>query len=293
MEPRLRDYVENLFATAPRTKQAYELKEEIIRNTIERYHDLIADGKSEGEAYNLAIAGIGDINELLEALGAEPVSEQKYTDEQLAAINSRSSIFKGIAVALYILCVTPNIFLSMTPLINIAPAFMFFMVSIATGLLIYGKRTKYTPVMDNHDEVVKIKRKAIIKATAIGMYISCVTPCILLAQTSLVNISPVFMFLLIAGATVMVVVSKNRNTYEKTDETMVENFKEWNSRKKSTSALYKILVAILWVTTSFVYIFITTVSGFFGVAVTWIIFLVAAALQNLMRAVFDYVEAKK
>lgn len=37
MEPKLRDYVENLFAHAPRTKQSYELKEEIIRNTIDRY----------------------------------------------------------------------------------------------------------------------------------------------------------------------------------------------------------------------------------------------------------------
>lgn len=110
MEPKLRDYIENLFATAPNTKQAYELKEEIIRNTIDRYHDLLSEGKSEGEAYNLAIAGIGDINELLEALGGNPIAENAMTDEQNAAIRSRNSIFTGIAVALYILCVTPCIY---------------------------------------------------------------------------------------------------------------------------------------------------------------------------------------
>lgn len=55
MEPKLRDYIENLFATAPNTKQSYELKEEIIRNTIERYHDLLADGKSEGGLITLQL----------------------------------------------------------------------------------------------------------------------------------------------------------------------------------------------------------------------------------------------
>lgn len=55
MEPKLRDYIENLFATAPNTKQAYELKEEIIRNTIDRYHDLLADGKTRARLTTLQL----------------------------------------------------------------------------------------------------------------------------------------------------------------------------------------------------------------------------------------------
>lgn len=293
MEPKLRDYIENLFATAPNTKQAYELKEEIIRNTIDRYHDLLADGKSEGEAYNLAIAGIGDINELLEALGGNAIEENAMTEEQNAAIRSKNSIFTGIAVALYILCVTPCILLSGTALVEISPVFMFLMISAATGLLIYRNKTKYIILEENPEKVSKIRTNAILKAVAVGMYISCVTPCILLAQTPLVTISPVFMFLMIAVATVIIVFTRDKNGYTKADETMVENFKEFNGRKHKTSALYKALVAILWVTTSFLYIFITGVSGFAAASVTWIIFLVAIALQNLMKAIFDYVEARK
>lgn len=291
MEPKLRDYVENLFIKAPNTKQAYELKEEIIRNTIERYHDLIAEGKSAGEAYNLAITGIGDINELLEALGGEPISEQNYTDDQISTINSRQSIFKGIAVALYILCVTPTIFLSMTPLVAISPVFMFLMIAVATGLIIYGSRTKYVPVMTDAQNIATTKRGAVLKAIAIGLYICCVTPCILLAETSFVVISPVFMFLMIAAATVIIVVNKNSNT--KPDTTMVENFKQWNGQKRATSTLYKILVAVLWVLISLIYIYITFSTGLVTASVTWVIFLVAVALQNLMKAIFDYVEASK
>lgn len=292
MEPKLRDYIENLFACAPRTKQAYELKEEIIRNTIERYQDFLAEGKSEGESYNLAIAGIGDINELLEALGAAPINERKYSDEKLSVIKSRNSVFKSIAIALYILCVTPCIIFGETSVQNIGPALMFYMISTATGLLIYAKMTKFIPAIEEAN-AKKIKRRALLRAIAVGLYISCPTPCILLSEISLVTLSPVFMFLMIAAATVIVILSNSDKSYKKTDETMVENFKEWNSRKEHTSALYKILVAILWVTASFVYLWITFATSFTTVAATWIIFLIAVALQQLMKAIFDYVEAGK
>lgn len=297
MEPKLRDYVENLFAHAPRTKQSYELKEEIIRNTIDRYHDLVAEGKNEGEAYNLAVAGIGDINELLEALGAEPLSEKQYSDEQLEAIKNRGTLFRVIAIALYILCVTPVVIFSEIDfghlnLENFGVVLMFFMISTATGLLIYSGMTKFVPTMD---EVTakKSKTKAALRAAAVGLFISCPTPCIILDNSPLVNVSPVFMFLIIAAATVMIILSKANKGYCRADDTMVESFKEFNGRKKKTSALYKILVAILWVTTSFIYIWLTVVTGFVTVAVTWVVFLVAVALQNLMKAIFDYVEASK
>lgn len=292
MEPKLREYIEKLFVSAPKTHQAYELKEEIIRNTIERYHDLLAEGKSEGEAYNLAIAGIGDINELIEALGGEVSEAPLHTDEELYKIKSRTSVFKAIAIALYILCFTPCVLLAETALTAVSPAFMFFMISIATGLLIYSSKTKYVVCENDKEKISAIKKKALIRATAVGMYISCVTPCILLAETALVEISPVFMFLMIALATVMIVLSRDNNAYTKADDTMVENFKEFNGRKKQTSALYKLLVAILWVTTSIVYVYLTIATGIVTVVVTWIVFLVAVAVQNLMKAIFDYVEAK-
>lgn len=293
MEPKLRDYVEKLFASAPKTHQAYELKEEIIRNTIERYHDLISEGRSEGEAYNLAISGIGDINELIEALGGEVSEKSVYTDDQLACVKSRQSVFNAIAVALYILCFTPCILLEATPLATASAAIMFFMISIATGLIIYGARTKYIICETDKDKITAIKKKALLRAVAVGMYISCVTPCILLAETALVEVSPVFMFLMIALATVIIVLSKDRTSYTKADDTMVENFKEWNGKKKETSALYKILVAILWITTSILYVYITVATGLVTVVVTWVIFLVAVAVQNLIKAIFDYVEARK
>lgn len=298
MEPKLRDYIEKLFSNAPRTKQAYELKEEIIRNTIERYHDLVADGKAEGEAYNLAIAGIGDINELLEVLGTNPVEEGNCSDEQLVQIKNRSTIFNTIAIALYILCVTPCIFFGMFGCGSFGAAVMFWMLSAATGLLIYNHCTKLLMLEENVTTVKDKKIRAIMRAVAIGLYISCPTPAILASLLYLNGgIGALGLFIFIAVATALLILSKNFNTYTKTDDTMVENFKEFNNRKKQTSVTYKILVAILWVTISIAYIIITIVGiqtvSIAIAAISWVIFILGIALQQLMKAIFDYVEASK
>ena len=47
------------------------MKEEILQNLTEKYNDLLSDGKSEVAAYNIAVAGIGDISELIEELKRE------------------------------------------------------------------------------------------------------------------------------------------------------------------------------------------------------------------------------
>lgn len=298
MEPKLRDYIEYLFSNAPRTKQAYELKEEIIRNTIERYHDLVAEGKAEGEAYNLAIAGIGDINELLEVLGEKSVDETNCTEEQLAQIKSRNTIFNSISVGLYILCVTPLFFFGALGCGEFGTILMFLMISGATGLLIYNRSTKSLLLENNPTVIRNTKIRSIMRSVAIGLYISCPVPAILSHMLYLNGgIGALGLFFFIAVATALLILSKNFDTYVKADDTMVENFKEFNSRKKQSSTVYKILVAILWVTISITYIIITaigmkTVSIAVGV-ISWIVFIVGIALQQLIKAIFDYVEASK
>ncbi len=65
MEERLKKHLDSLFAGAPDTEKMSEIKEEILQNTIDRYSDLIAEGKTEEEAYNTAIGGIGDLSQII------------------------------------------------------------------------------------------------------------------------------------------------------------------------------------------------------------------------------------
>ena len=62
MREELEKYVNDLFAGNP---EAEEIRQEILLNTLDRYDDLIAQGKNPQAACSLAIAGIGDISGLL------------------------------------------------------------------------------------------------------------------------------------------------------------------------------------------------------------------------------------
>lgn len=77
MREQLIQYVELLFAGA---NDAGEIKQEILQNTLDRYDDLIDQGKSPDAAYRLAISGIGDINEILNST-SQPDS-QTASDNQ-------------------------------------------------------------------------------------------------------------------------------------------------------------------------------------------------------------------
>lgn len=79
MREQLVNYVELLFAGAP---DSNEIKQEILQNTLDRYDDLLAQGKSPEAAYRLAISGIGDISEIL---NAEPIQEDTFVETKDAA----------------------------------------------------------------------------------------------------------------------------------------------------------------------------------------------------------------
>ena len=61
MREQLIQYVQLLFAGAA---DCDDTRQEILQNTLDRYDDLIAAGKTPEAAYRLAIMGIGDINEI-------------------------------------------------------------------------------------------------------------------------------------------------------------------------------------------------------------------------------------
>ena len=109
MREQLIQYVELLFAGA---RDCEDVKEEILQNTLDRYDDLISQGKVPEAAYRLAISGIGDINEIL---GTSPVTEAVHSapvsapDEEDTPKKKR---MRAIAVGLYILSPIPLILMS-------------------------------------------------------------------------------------------------------------------------------------------------------------------------------------
>jgi hypothetical protein len=129
MREKLLTYIDCLFAGAPNTPQTAEIKTEILQNTLDRYDDLIAEGKTPEAAYSLAVSGIGDISEILSG-GAAPNPRPAQTAAPENA-NFIRKLMTGIAVGLYILCVAPCIILQDEK----GVVGMFGMIALATVLL--------------------------------------------------------------------------------------------------------------------------------------------------------------
>lgn len=137
MREQLIQYVNLLFAGAP---DSGEIKQEILQNTLDRYDDLVAQGKSPEAAYRLAISGIGDINEIL-GTSASPIQPQTVREaihEEADSIHKR--ILRAVAVALYILSPTPLFVLSEMGLDTIGLCGTLVFIAAATVLIVLGKK---------------------------------------------------------------------------------------------------------------------------------------------------------
>lgn len=133
MREQLVKYVELLFAG---TTDTYEIQQEILQNTLDRYDDLIEQGKSPEAAYRLAISGIGDINEILGQQSQPSPTAEIVTTEQP---NPNRKLLRSIAIALYILCAVP---MFLTDGSTLGLCITIAIVAIATAIMVYIGKNK-------------------------------------------------------------------------------------------------------------------------------------------------------
>jgi len=225
MEDKIRLYVDDLFAETTPTRTSAELKEEMIQNLNEKYRDLTAEGKTPEAAYNITIAGIGDISALLAELEKD-MSDYKYTNTEIEASRQKSAMLTAIAVMTYILCVLPLIIMSLMGYhyaAEIGVPIMFIMVAGATGLLIYNSMTK--------------------------------------------------------------------PKYQSSSDTMVEEFREWQSDDKDRKALRRAISSALWSVTVALYLIVSFMTHMWYI--TWIIFIIAMAIESLINIFYAAQKRKK
>lgn len=130
MRGQLVQYVNLLFAG---TENTAEIRQEILQNTLDRYDDLIAQGKTPEAAYRLTIAGIGDINELLD----NPKASPKFTAEPEKKETALwQKLLRAVAVMLYIICPIPLFILQD----EIGLCALLAVVGIATALIVLASK---------------------------------------------------------------------------------------------------------------------------------------------------------
>ncbi len=136
MREQLIQYVNLLFAGAP---DSDEIRAEILQNTLDRYDDLITQGKSPEAAYRLSISGIGDINEILgtqTVQATDTVYPHTTATKQDDAAEKQRRQKRAVAIAMYILCPVPVIILGDVGSGVIGVCMMFLLIAAATALLI-------------------------------------------------------------------------------------------------------------------------------------------------------------
>lgn len=135
MEAKIRAYIQWAFAGIPSSQKAEDLKEEMILNLIEKYHEELAQGKSKNEAYGATIAGIGDLSELLDSVRPP---ETAYTQAEEEKRRQKRALFLSISIGLYILSPIAVILGEMMWRSEGGVLLMFLFIAVATGLLIYS-----------------------------------------------------------------------------------------------------------------------------------------------------------
>ena len=144
MKEKLIQYVDLLFAGATGSE---EIKQEILQNTLDRYDDLIAEGRSPESAYRIAISGIGDINEILgqgfqtrssAATAPSAPSPCKGSSKD----SSTKKILRAVAVGLYIISLVPLIILSEIHMETLGLCATLGICAVATVLIVLGSKNQ-------------------------------------------------------------------------------------------------------------------------------------------------------
>lgn len=141
MREQLVSYVNLLFAGTTDTE---DIRQEILQNTLDRYDDLVAQGKAPEAAYRLAISGIGDINEILRQGAAEeptplPVPEQT---PEAKAEEKENKARRAAAIAFYIASPIPLVAIGN----ELGLCMMLLLIASATALIIMSNKKEPEPI---------------------------------------------------------------------------------------------------------------------------------------------------
>ena len=133
---------------------------------------------------------------------------------------------------------------------------------------------------------VKARQKsAIFVSIAVMFYILCPVPLIVLGNTQ----GLVALFSMVAVATGLIIYnSLTKPRYAKQEDSVVEDFKQWNSENKNRKQAFKAISSALWTVTVALYMVISFTTGAWHIS--WIIFLIASALTSVLKAIFDLTE---
>ena len=323
----IQSYIENVFASLPKTNEVLKAKADMLANMEEKYQELKDRGRSENEAVGQVISEFGNIDELLSELRIQPnrtvssgkevyqVSQQEAEDWIRA--KKRSGLFTAIGVFLILFGVAALIYFSaafasldwmpVTFQGDVNPAFgitfMFIMIAVAVGLFIFsGVRLEKFTFFKKDFELKGILEKRIqdMKDEFMPAFtISLVVGVIMCILAPLAIILPVVLFevghlvlLFVVLMLLLIAVAVFLFTYfgsikEAYDRLLKTGDFQWEKQDKTVSAIS----SAIWPLATIVFFIIGFVYG--GWAYAWIVFPVTALLFSAISGIVKAVKEGK
>ncbi len=320
MNERLKQYFDSLFEDAPDTKEMSELKEEIFLNTLDRYNDLLSQGKSEDASFTQAVARIGDIEELISLCNIDTGRNNYYSEKTLNENNKKRNTLLIIASVIYVLSALIPIALYGTN-VMFAIIISIFGIAVASGLCIYSINLKIDPETfsrvidskktDNGEEYsveeFEKKRKFNNIVLSVGISLFIITPIPFFfftylheksqpgAGTVMINgnvIAIITAIILCTAVAAEMFYKVNKLDIRRfSSSTMVEDFKTWNRIKNKSSGFIRSFDVIVFLAAAFIYII-----G--GIKTNeWIVlsinFLIAFVITRIIRQFFELAKVLK
>lgn len=306
-------YVDTMFLNLPETKEILQVKEDILANMADKFHELVANGETENAAIGQVISEFGNIDEVLEEMNIKRVV-QEQTDEQgiddqipvlteenvIEIINGKRSMAIKIGLGTLLSCVSLSLlaFFLATGSEGLAMMAFVVMIAVAVGFFITGgmENSKYSflekpfvltgQLRRDVEERKQLFRKSYSVSMAMGTVL-----CIL-------SLTPIFfgvmigednndqfmmrgialMFVIIGFGVFLFIYAGN---IEGTFNLLLDKGLNYQPTKKEIkkNAFIDKIDAILWSVT--VAVFFIWGSFFDGYGVSWIVFPIAGVISSI------------
>lgn len=130
------------------------------------------------------------------------------------------------------------------------------------------------------------KRSATLTATAVMLYILSPVMVILFESAHVETLGIILFFTFIAVATGMLIYNHmTRPVYVKQEDSVVEDFKEWRLKTNRHKDAFKSFHSAYWSLVVALYLLLSFL--FMSWAFSWIIFIIAAAIENIIKGVMQ------
>lgn len=148
-----------------------------------------------------------------------------------------------------------------------------------------GELVKNNPISNERNMEVK-RKTAFVVSLSVGLYILSVISCIVLDELGMPDFITASSFIALAGISTCLLIYHfmSRPKYSKYEDTIVEEFKEWKGKKDNNKEIKKAINSILWTLTVIIYLLISFIFGIWYIS--WIIFIIAALIENIINLIF-------